>query len=366
MLMPVPAKVDRRPLIAYLRVQRNAEEELQRRMVAASNQVGAQMRQLMNRNRVGAGVRLEQLAFVQANLHREMGRLFAQVGDITEAAKRDGAAEAVETMYPGDLLRQVIPDEDVDYLMRSAREQAKRGLLAAEARMNLSQIPLSQKVWRTEQLVNGQIDDIINSHLITGSSAADLAKDVIGYVNPNTPGGPRYAASRLARTEINNAFHATQVQEGIRTPWTVALRWNLSSSHPRPDECNDYADSQHFEGGEAGLWKPDDVPSKPHPNCLCFTTPETLSREDFIRQFQAGEYDTYLVDEFGPELRPIAYTPSFPPRLGEHVRVGQGTVTWEVISVPGSAGSGKLGVDVRKADRTGPSQFVTLDRLRRT
>lgn len=296
MLNPMPAQVDRRPLISYLRLQSDAERRITSHLQAAAINIERELKRLERRATGGIGdaVRMDQLAKTKAAIHRELAAHWRKTGHEIDVAREEAAAAAVETMYPGDMLRQVMPEADRKYLMRSAEDSAKRGIVTAEARMNLSRIPLSDKVWQEEMLTNGKLDAIINNALYRGASAADLAKDVRAYVNPNTPGGVRYASHRLARTEINNAFHATQVQEGINSPWVNALKWNLSGSHPRPDECNEYAESSHFSGGGQGEFRPEETPQKPHPNCFCYTTPVTPSREDFIKQFQAGVYDEFL------------------------------------------------------------------------
>lgn len=289
--------VDRRPLISYLRVQADFERQMLAILQSASVSIDAELRRFEARTGVGAGMRLEQLAQSQAAIHRQTAQLFGRLGNTLEASRAEAAAAAVETMHPASLLGSVFPKADQDLMLRSAQATAKRGIELAEARMNLSQIPLSARVYETERLVDGTIDRIINDAITRGASASELARDVRSYIRPDTPGGVKYAAQRLGRTELNNAFHATQVQEAIKTPWTTALRWNLSGSHPRPDECNDYAEKPHMEGGEAGLWKPEEVPGKPHPNCLCFTTPVTPDRDEFVRRFQTGEYDEYLDSE---------------------------------------------------------------------
>jgi hypothetical protein len=33
-----------------------------------------------------------------------------------------------------------------------------------------------------------------------------------------------------------------------------------------------------------------DVPRKPHPQCLCFITPETVSEEEFFDKLLSGDY----------------------------------------------------------------------------
>lgn len=91
---------------------------------------------------------------------------------------------------------------------------------------------------------------------------------------------------RLSRTEINNAFHEQQKRAGDK-PWVEGVKWNLSGSHPRPDTCNDYANQSNGLG--RGVFKTGDVPDKPHPQCLCYLTYETLSPEAFLDALGTGK-----------------------------------------------------------------------------
>lgn len=296
--MPVSAP-DRRPLISYLRIQQDRDKRLLAILRDADARIGRELNRLRAQSGIGAGMRLEQLGRAQAAMRREMATMWQRIGDEVNAGKAAAAAAAVEATFPGTLLRSVLPARDVDYMLRSAKETAQRGIAAVEARQTLSYVPLSERVYHEANLTSGKIDEIINSALARGASAVELAKDVRAYINPNTPGGVRYAAMRLGRTELNNSFHAQAVQQGIKEPWTTTMKWNLSGSHPKPDECNEYAENESFPGGGAGIWKPEEVPAKPHPNCLCYVTPEVEPGDEFIRKFQAGEYDQYLEDEFG-------------------------------------------------------------------
>jgi hypothetical protein len=77
---------------------------------------------------------------------------------------------------------------------------------------------------------------------------------------------------RLARTELNNAFHLSQIYSFYDRPYILGVKWNLSESHPRPDECNEYAQGDHVGMG-SGVFRVQDTPAKPHPNCFCYLTP---------------------------------------------------------------------------------------------
>lgn len=284
---------DRRPLIAYLRVQRATEREMIAALSRAADRMNAELRRLENRPGIGAAVRAEQVAGVLASIHRENAALWDRLGFAVLSGKEAAAAAAVEAMYPRVLLGAVFPAADIDYMVRSAEAAARATADTLAARLNISKIPLAQSVYKNRDLVDGKVDDIVNSAIARGASARELARDVRRFIRPDVRGGVRYAAMRLGRTELNNAFHAQQVQSGIETPWTTGLKWNLSGSHPRPDECNEYADGDH-EGKGEGVYSPENVPPKPHPNCLCYTTPETVDRNTFVAQYEAGQYDAIV------------------------------------------------------------------------
>lgn len=286
--------VDRRPLISYLRVQRATARELVAILSRSSQRIARELSYLETRTGIGAAVRRDQLLLTQAAIQREIADCWLALGRTVQAGKADAAAAAIEAMYPPKLLRSVIPKADLDYLIRSAMASARETSATLAARLDISRIPLAESVYKNQQLQSGKIDSIVNEALARGASARELANDVRRFVRPDVRGGVRYAALRLGRTELNNAFHAQQVQSGIETPWTTGLKWNLSGSHPRPDECNEYADQVHERGKPAGVYSPENVPAKPHPNCLCFTTPEVVDRDTFVAAFEAGRYDGFI------------------------------------------------------------------------
>lgn len=310
------------PLITYLRIQRAADRDVLAALRTSATSVSNELRRLQSRSGTGAIMRREQLLRSQAAINREMDVLFTRVGDVVQAASARAAQAGAETILreSESLLRTILPAADYDYMLRSAQESASRSLEALRQRVSgSSYIPLAESVYGTQNLVNGTINDIVNAALARGASAAELARDVRAYVNPATPGGARYASLRLARTEINNAFHAAQIKEAQEEPWVLAVRWHLSGSHPRPDACNDYADDVHFKNGGAGLWLPEEVPAKPHPNCLCYTTPETPDPDQFIEQYLKGDFDSYM-DDVGLEADSGVETsaaPAFPAMPGD-------------------------------------------------
>jgi hypothetical protein len=191
-------------------------------------------------------------------------------------------------------------------LERAMQVRAQVAIQKYKARMD-NGISLSDQVYKTQALSNGLVDREINRGLLLGRTAKQIAESVRGFISPSTPGGVSYAAERLARTEINNAFHRAQIDQRLDSPFTTGFKWHLSGSHPRPDACNDYADSVHFKDGDPGVFKPSEVPGKPHPNCLCFLTTEQVSEDEFIQGFVQGKYNTYIdeqVYKYAPHVSP--------------------------------------------------------------
>lgn len=164
---------------------------------------------------------------------------------------------------------------------------ADRQVQAMMTRVLQTEIPLSRRIWNSESIAKGQLNRRINSALARGDSADDLAKEIRDFVNPNTPGGASYRAKTLARTEINNAFHAQSIADAQARPWLQQVHWNLSKSHNEQGcQCEEYA--------RIDLFPADRVPKKPHPGCLCNITPDLPDLDTVIKSHMSGQYAGYL------------------------------------------------------------------------
>jgi len=151
---------------------------------------------------------------------------------------------------------------------------------------------LQDRIYRNGQATTMQVGKIVEQSLALQQSARQIAAKVKQFYSPNVPGGASYAAMRLGRTEINNAHHDTTIRLTEDKPWVNGYKWNLSGSHPRPDICNIYAERN------SGLFTKKTVPSKPHPQCLCYLTVEMDDPDEFQRRMTKGEYDDTF-DELG-------------------------------------------------------------------
>ena len=279
------------PLTYYLR----EEEELTRKVLAdlADAQADATRRltKLANRSGVGAQVERSQLTLIRQQLIATQRELWAQLGKDIRAAGQgaaDAAAAAVDTLDSALFASagQHLPEE----LARAHQAYAREVVETYFSRMQ-NGISLSDQVYKSRALSQGWVDRAVNRTILQGGSWRDLMQRVLPMIDPNTPGGVSYAAKRLARTELNNAFHTTQVRLGQGNPWVEGQKWNLSRKHPKADNCDAYANEVHTKGGEPGVYEANNVPAKPHPQCYCFITAVTVSEDEFFNRLMAGDYE---------------------------------------------------------------------------
>ena len=227
---------------------------------------------------------------VARSLHLQMHALWEGTGALTIFGEREVGKAAIAAI--DELMGIYGPVKDGENFRRMLRYQAQAGLDSYISRQeNLR--PLSARVYKNWQLAMRQVDREIDKALLRNLSQRELANIIASMIKPDVRGGVSYAAMRLARTEINNAFHATAIRSSVDMPWVQGYKWNLSGSHPRTDICNEMAEKDHAGMGP-GVYKKRDVPGKPHPHCFCYVTTELMDDSEWERAFRRGSFDRYL------------------------------------------------------------------------
>lgn len=237
---------------------------------------------------LGALVQRAQAERVRRELLSAQAKLFDKLGDLVSARRLRSASRAAKLSAAADaaLLNLVGEGETGKKLYDGADITAQRTVETILARIGLSKVPLSQRIYDTNAWMNGRLDKLIAGTMAQGLNAKRFAKIARDWFSPSVPGGTRYAAMRLARTEINNAFHATSIDYAQSKPWVSEMEWVLSKSHTTPDKCNEYA--------AASPWPVHAIPRKPHPQCMCTVAEVTPDEDDWIDRFVKGEFDDYL------------------------------------------------------------------------
>jgi len=273
------------PLQPYRKVQAKSDADLARILQATAKAIAARILGL-NRG-VGGDIRGAQLRLTLAAIKKMQKSMWANgVTPLVESGM-DSATEAAEGAI-GTMSRvayAALPEAVAEELIRGLRLSAESGLKSDATRRKRE---LSERVYKLSALHTGKVEDMIRQGLIANLTSKELAGSVRQYISPDVKGGASYAAMRLARTEINNAFHERQIN-GAKRPGVSAAVWNLSGSHVVPDECNIYA--AHNGNGE---YPPDQIPEKPHPHCFCYLTYKTTPPDDFQAQLLNGDFDDEL------------------------------------------------------------------------
>lgn len=252
-----------------------------------------------------------QLERTRKALLDEQAKLFDRLGDKVAARRLRSASRAAKLSAASDaaLLRLVGDGAEGERLYAGATITAQRTVETILARQGMSKVPLSERIYNTSVWMHKRLDTLIASTLARGLNAQRFAKVARDWFSPSVPGGTRYAAMRLARTEINNAFHATSIDYAKSKPWVSQMDWHLSKSHPAPDKCNPIAAASPYD---VHL-----VPRKPHPQCMCYVTERTPDEDEWIDRFVAGEFDDYLDSELAKAdaqlgIKPTKATQSAP------------------------------------------------------
>lgn len=277
----------------YLGIQLAADRRVRRALEQAALDAERELLRIAGVEGVGAAARRSQLVTARRAMGRILNDLFQVILSVIQSGQKDAVSAAVDAAANDEwrFLQAIFPNaEDRESYINSLKQTAERNIQAMIVRVTGTERTLSRRVYHSKQLADGSISRTINSSLARGDSVAGLAKKVKDSIRPDTPGGVGYAAKRLARTEINNAYHAQSIIQNEEKPWVESVSWHLSKSHPNSpgDLCEVYA--------RQGIFPKERVPAKPHPNCFCYTTPNLVDFETFQKNFIAGMYNGWLQD----------------------------------------------------------------------
>jgi hypothetical protein len=293
-LQPSSPRVNRANWLGrYLGVEQDFDDKLKGVLTEALSSVQDAFGDLRDDN-ISTKAKRQQFSLAGKTIRGVIGDIFGRTENLVKDHRQDAAMAAVDAeLYDnrGFLARIFKDPTERSQYADSLRATAARNIDATLTRVFETEKPLSARVYDSRRLADGSVSRAINNALARGDSARDLAKNVEHMIDPATPGGISYAARRLGRTEINNAFHGQSIHDAQESPWTQAMQWNLSKTHVIPDECEEYAAIKEFDVNH--------VPEKPHPNCRCYVTPVSQDYQSFEDDLVNGKYDDYLDQVLG-------------------------------------------------------------------
>ena len=264
--------------------------------------------ELAKSNTFSSGVRTAQIKLAKAEIESLLSGVFKNVTPIIKDGQSSTAIAAANALTETDrrfLAAAFSSTNDVNTFIKSQRQGASLGVANAISRVTGSDIPLSARVYRTEKLANRWVQNQVNSSIIRGDGAKDIAKIVRTSIKPTTPGGVSYAALRLGRTELNNSFHCTAITLSENRPWIQGMDWHLSHTHVvnihKPEICEEYS---------RRAWEMGNVPAKPHPQCL---PGDALVSAESVRAVSQRWYEGSFIDVFLTKDAPtMSGTPNHP------------------------------------------------------
>jgi SPP1 gp7 family putative phage head morphogenesis protein len=280
----------KRWLNRYMTVQAKYDSQIKSLLKDGANDAQQRISVLDSKLTFSAGVQSAQQRMVLAAIKPTYRILFKEIIPIIQRGQKDEAGAASDGLTETDLqyLRAALAaTTDIESFIKSERQRAEIGVIHALSRITKSKQPLSARVYRTQALANNWIYRVINSSILRGDSAKQIATQVKSNISPDTPGGTSYAALRLGRTELNNAFHATAITLSQDRPWITGMQWNTSRVHEDdPTEICTRLNGQIFTL--------DQVPAKPHPQCRCYVAPTLESATAFSNHLSAGTYRDWI------------------------------------------------------------------------
>ena len=95
---------------------------------------------------------------------------------------------------------------------------------------------LSERIWQDTRKKTKDIEDIIVKGLSNKTSAKDLAKELLDYINPSI-NNPGYCSKRLARTVINHAFQMAQKRSCANNPFVEGIEWRTGNHNRTCELC---------------------------------------------------------------------------------------------------------------------------------
>jgi hypothetical protein len=299
--MTVPARsgATERPepkewLTRYLRLQQRYDVKVDELLRDAAAEAERELDGLAS---IGPSAVVRSATILQAvtAISQALSGVWMEMGDLVRAGQADARAVALKMAFDWDrvLLYSVIEPGKRAAMKNSLVEGARFNVEAALTRVYLTRIPLAEQVYKTAEMTRGWVEHRVTTSIARGRTVDQLAKDVRAFINPATPGGASYAARRLARTEINNTYHAVIVVHNEDKPWVNGMKWNTSRSHPKLDICDTLARNDKHGLGR-GVFPRTAVPRKPHPQCLCYITPRTMTNDQFVKAWKAGNFRDYV------------------------------------------------------------------------
>jgi hypothetical protein len=222
-------------------------------------------------------------------------------------------------------------------------------------------LQLSDRIWRLDRHAREAVTGAIEQAVIQGHGAVQAAREFLsrGEAVPGEvaakmnaanagrigkaaaavltgAGSPMDNAMRLFRTELNRAHGEAYIKGALSHPEAAGVRFLLSPSHPKPDQCDLHAAANLYGLGPGVYPSRESCPWPAHPNTLSYV--EVVFRDEVSDADKAGkETPMQALDRLTPaQQRGV---------LGAHKHEAykEGKITQGMIRAPWRAVAKRIG-----------------------
>lgn len=216
----------------------------------------------------------------------------AMSNTIADGIKKGSSAEEV-----GKSIRKYLNDPDMMYRRYHTIKVQKNGKKKDVV------------TWRRRRIIDGKVRFI---------------EEPLEKVGMGVYRSARKNALRVARTEINSAYHKARNERWQKEPFVIGQYIHVSPQHNIDDICNDLE----------GRYPKDYVWISWHPQCICTSDPITIQGEEkkeFYKRLMAGEDMSNYVSPFAVLTMPEKYNQYIKDNSEAIVKAGmRGKLAWHL------------------------------------
>lgn len=216
----------------------------------------------------------------------------AMSNTIADGIKKGSSAEEV-----GKSIRKYLNDPDMMYRRYHTIKVQKNGKKKDVV------------TWRRRRIIDGKVRFI---------------EEPLEKVGMGVYRSARKNALRVARTEINSAYHKARNERWQNEPFVIGQYIHVSPQHNIDDICNDLE----------GRYPKDYVWISWHPQCICTSDPITIQGEEkkeFYKRLMAGEDMSNYVSPFAVLTMPKKYNQYIKDNSEAIVKAGmKGKLAWHL------------------------------------
>ena len=246
---------------------------------------------ILNRLKTKNGLNLAQIVWNYCQQTKSEFEM-AMSNTIADGIKKGSSAEEI-----GKNIRKYLNDPDMMYRRYHTIKVQKNGKKKDVV------------TWRRRRIIDGKVRFI---------------EEPLEKVGMGVYRSARKNALRVARTEINSAYHKARNERWQNEPFVIGQYIHVSPQHNIDDICNDLE----------GRYPKDYVWISWHPQCICTSDPITIQGEEkkeFYKRLMAGEDMSNYVSPFAVLTMPEKYNQYIKDNSEAIVKAGmRGKLAWHL------------------------------------